>query len=533
MSNILIRLAGAGTHHLKIAIRIIIASALVAAATQVHAQSSTPSSVKAAEQAATDAANRLDFAAVERFAKIACDGGSVDACYLLLQRYDGGLHYLPNDPRPYRMGETQAQQAADTLQILCDRGKGQECAELARRLRRGVGSKLPKDTARSARLFQKACEMGSKSACSDGGKMYADGETTADANIAKLMLEKACQLGGPSECESLADRYAKGTGLVQDDSAAARLYRLACDGSSTACLASGEFLISGRGAARDITSGLVLLNKACDGLSGTQGVGRACGLLGSAYGDNTIPGVARDAKRAHTYFTRACDLKDALGCYYLGVASADGIGTERDLRQAVMAYTQSCSRSDGIVQSCLDLTEIVVSGEVPQLDLAVARAALLSANQMKPTAEQKIAIKIQTVNVNGRLCDKGDSPSCFIVGQSYTVGDGVPRDPERARAFYLKACDGGFAEGCSSAGVPLIQQGTVPADHARAAALFRRACDGRSPSGCYWLGVVHANGMGVAVDTQTAISFMKQAQALSPSPQLEKRILDALQILEK
>lgn len=542
MSKAVSCLLPAGRRVLKSAIRVIIACTFVAATAQAHAQSSSPASVKAAEQAAADAADRLDFAAMERFAKFACDGGSQEGCLLLLKRYDGGIHYRPNDPQPYRAGEPQPMLAANTLQILCDRGKAGQCEELARRLERGVPGKLPKDGVRAAPLYQRACDLGNARGCSRGGDLYADGTNVpADPVTATRLLEKACQVGNTSNCEYLAQRYAAGRGVAKDDAAAARLYRKICDSLPTGsgelaargCSEIGQAYLAGRGAAKDITLGLTELNKACRGMGDYPvGVGPACNVLGDAYGNNTVPGVARDVKRAYTYFARACELKDERGCYNFGVANAGGIGTQRDLKRAVIAYNESCSGSNGVVDGCLKLAEIAVSGEM-QLNLMAARSALISAGRLKPTAQQMTAIKTQSVAVNDRLCEQGDGVSCVIVGQSYAVGDGVAQDRAKAALSYQKACDMDVAEGCASLGSQLLQEGSSSADHVRAAALLRRACDGRSPVGCYFLGAVYANGMGVEADKQMAIRLMKQAKDLYPSSELEKRILDALQTLEK
>lgn len=512
---------------------LIVACMLVMPFAQVKAQPAGSVSVKAAEQAATDAANRLDFVAMEQFAQIACDGGSDNGCRLLLARYDGGLHYLPNNPQPWSMGKSQPIKAAAVLQTLCDRNKASDCRELAGRLRSG-SSALPKDNVRAAKLYQKACDLGSGASCADGGNMYANGDKVPnDPVVATIMLEKACELmRRADQCGFLAGRYAEGRGVKKDDMAAARLYRRACDDFgefflSDACYELGAAHAAGRGTVKDSSLALNYYNKACDGK-----VGAACDALGNVYVSNSPISAGRDDKRAFEYFRRACDMAFSKACYTVGIFTAAGMGTPRNIEQAVYAYEKGCKGKDGVVQSCINLAQIATSGQIAKLDLRIARSALLTADRLQPTAEQKIAMKTQSAALNDRLCDNGDAASCFIRGADYASGNAVAKDEGRAATLFGKACTGGLIDACVKEGILLIRKGTLPTDHARAAELFRRGCDNRNASGCFYLGALYADGKGVEANRPTAIALMKQAQSMYPDPDLEKRIAKALALLQ-
>ncbi|AFX91420.1 secreted protein [Helicobacter pylori Aklavik117] len=42
------------------------------------------------------------------------------------------------------------------------------------------------------------------------------------------------------------------------------------------------------------------------------------------------------------YFKKACDLKEGMGCYNLGVLYQNGEGVEKDLKKATQYYQKAC-----------------------------------------------------------------------------------------------------------------------------------------------------------------------------------------------
>ncbi|MFT3694018.1 MAG: hypothetical protein QM831_12815 [Kofleriaceae bacterium] len=93
-----------------------------------------------------------------------------------------------------------------------------------------------------------------------------------------------------------------------------------------------------------------------------------------------------DAERVHDY-AAACDAKDYVGCYNLGVTYQRAIGQKQNLGMAVSLYDESC-------------THEVYAG-------------------------------------------------CYNLGLFYLRGVQVSQDPQRGRLLIAKACKGGVAEACA------------------------------------------------------------------------------------
>jgi hypothetical protein len=69
------------------------------------------------------------------------------------------------------------------------------------------GDGVPRDPARAAHEFDKACAGGEASACSNVGLMYRNGDgVTRDDARAVAYLEQACTLGMASACRWVEDK---------------------------------------------------------------------------------------------------------------------------------------------------------------------------------------------------------------------------------------------------------------------------------------------------------------------------------------
>ncbi|WP_415752162.1 tetratricopeptide repeat protein [Helicobacter pylori] len=50
----------------------------------------------------------------------------------------------------------------------------------------------------------------------------------------------------------------------------------------------------------------------------------------------------QDFTQAKKYFKKACDLKEGMGCYNLGVLYQNGEGVEKNLKKAAQYYKKAC-----------------------------------------------------------------------------------------------------------------------------------------------------------------------------------------------
>ena len=103
-----------------------------------------------------------------------------------------------------------------------------------------------------------------------------------------------------------------------------------------------------------------------------------------------------------------------------------------------------------------------------------------------------------------------DMAACNNLGNAYSKGKGVAKDPNKAAQFYQKACDGGEMQGCSSLAITYEEGRGVTKDLSKAAQLYEKACDGGVMFGCIQLGIFYQYGRGVTEDLSKAAQLYKK-----------------------
>ena len=197
-----------------------------------------------------------------------------------------------------------------SLMQACEGGSVDSCARLGERY--SIGEGVARDDARAAALFKQACDGGVMMGCADLGWAYAQGEGVAkdDARAAAL-FKQACDADSAMGCLLLGAAYGSGRGVPSDRVRAVGLYKRACDGGELqGCAELGRAHMSGFGVAKDEARAAALLKQACDG-----GNMDGCANLGMAYSQGK--GVIRDEVQAASLFKRACSGKVQSACDHL------------------------------------------------------------------------------------------------------------------------------------------------------------------------------------------------------------------------
>jgi uncharacterized protein len=129
-------------------------------------------------------------------------------------------------------------------------------------------------------------------------------------------------------------------------------------------------------------------------------------------------GVAKDPKKATTYFQRACDRGDARGCFNLGDSYQFGEGVPKDAAKAAALYLRACDGRDP--EGCTELAMSHIAGDgVKQSE---AQAALYA----------------------DRACTLKNQLGCAILGAAYADGvEGYPQDVAKAKDLLFDACHKG------------------------------------------------------------------------------------------
>jgi TPR repeat protein/serine/threonine protein kinase len=417
----------------------------------------------------------------------ACEAGDAASCGRLAARHERGSGVPRDEAR-----------AASLYERACDAADPAGCAGLGRFQRLGRGG-LARDPTRATQLFQKACNLDgppsdggpprptSPRGCALLGESYRDGAggLSRDDGRALALFRDACTRGDPTGCKDLGGMYQSGRGgLPRDEGLAAARYREACDGGELlGCNDLGVLVGSGRGGQdHDERLAADLYRRACDG-GETLGCDNLAWMLEHGKG-----GLGADPARAAALYREACDGGDARGCGNLGVMFEQGKGgLAADPARAAALYQEACTAGDA--HACDNLGTMLESGK-GSLPRDEARAAALYRG----------------------ACDSGDADACQDLGHLHEAGrGGLSRDDARALALYERACDGGSLRGCVNLGVLLAAGRGALRDEVHAVALWQRACDGGVASGCADLGWAYFLGHGVRRALPKARELLRRA----------------------
>ena len=114
--------------------------------------------------------------------------------------------------------------AARLFEKACDLGSVDDCLNAAQIRQAGLGAR--RDEGVALRLFQRVCEKGDATACRFAAEIYEHGSRDAGAvpvnpTRAAELYDRACAGGDGAACDSLAGLYRRGQGVKKDRKKAA------------------------------------------------------------------------------------------------------------------------------------------------------------------------------------------------------------------------------------------------------------------------------------------------------------------------
>ncbi|HVY37535.1 MAG TPA: tetratricopeptide repeat protein [Polyangia bacterium] len=122
--------------------------------------------------------------------------------------------------------------AARLFEKACDLGSADDCLNAAQIRQSGLGAR--RDEALALRLFQRVCDKGDAAACRFAAEIYEHGSRdpgAVPANLARAaeLYDRACGHGDGPACDSLAGMYRRGQGVKKDRKKAVALQKRARD----------------------------------------------------------------------------------------------------------------------------------------------------------------------------------------------------------------------------------------------------------------------------------------------------------------
>lgn len=406
-------------------------------------------------------------------------------------------------------------------------------------------AKVPTHPAAIATMI-KVCELGLPRGCTEAGEMYynALGVEEDDWPKAAELYKKGCDGGDMRGCYQLAGLYRKGHHVEQDNARALALRLQACEGGLWAiCDTAGDYYRNGVGADIDYGRAAELFERACDNHHA-----EGCNHLAQAYEEGQ--GVGKSKVKADALHLQACGMERTASCQRLDAeAHARAIQEDnpavsakfresacayRDERAcgtladaydaaafddaahvlAAQTYEKACAR--GHQDSCASLGSRYAKGEGVARDHDRANALLKGACDAG-LGGACANYAAQCVNGCGgapadgmayyqRACDHGSRDACTQVARFHEIGDGVPKDVERARKVYEDGCSWFDSRSCMRLGLL-----TRASNLKEAGRLMDLACMEGHWQSCTWDGVSKAEGWGGQVDAFKAGESWRRA----------------------
>lgn len=110
-----------------------------------------------------------------------------------------------------------------------------------------------------------------------------------------------------------------------------------------------------------------------------------------------------------------------------------------------------------------------------------------------------------------KAAEQGDAMAQFNLGNMYYRGDGVPKDAQLAIAWYRKAAEQGDAMAQFNLGNIYYKGEGVPMDAQEAVVWYRTAAEQGVAAAQYNFGAMYAKGEGVPKDAQQAVVWYRKA----------------------
>jgi TPR repeat protein len=127
------------------------------------------------------------------------------------------------------------------------------------------------------------------------------------------------------------------------------------------------------------------------------------------------------------------------------------------------------------------------------------------------TITEKLAQEDSLIEKYKRMAVEGDTSAMNRLGQSYSVGEGVPKDDTKAVEWFRKAAEAGNSDAMLNLGRSYYVGRGVPQDDTKAVEWFWKAAEAGNSDAMLGLGSLYALGDKVPRDDVKAIKLFKRA----------------------
>ncbi|GAC1340775.1 MAG: tetratricopeptide repeat protein [Beijerinckiaceae bacterium] len=114
--------------------------------------------------------------------------------------------------------------------------------------------------------------------------------------------------------------------------------------------------------------------------------------------------------------------------------------------------------------------------------------------------------------------ERGDRQATFQLAVAAMEGNGIAKDRDYAKQLFEKAAAQGHPGALYNLGIMAIENNGVVPDFPKAADLFRRSALAGDPDAAYSLGILYKQGKGVSQDNAQAAEWLKRAADNNNTP---------------
>lgn len=266
----------------------------------------------------------------------------------------------------------------------------------------------------------------------------------------------------------------------------------------------GVLLRDGKGCAKDEKEAISWFMKLAD-----KGDGRGFNALGNAYYNGT--GVAVDYNKAVDYYRRGYEAGNIYATSNLGMCYEYGNGVVKDLDMARKYYKEAADKGNKYAKEQYD--RLSKSSSTSSTSSTTTNSTTMSKSSVDELV--KLADKLydaakysEAVPKYRKAADAGSSWAQFRIGWMANNAEGMSKDPETARKYYMMSAQQGYRYAQYNLAVIYDAE----KNYAESYKWYRKAAEQDHESAMYWLGVALKDGNGCVKDEKEAHSwFMKLA----------------------
>ena len=257
--------------------------------------------------------------------------------------------------------------------------------------------------------------------------------------------------------------------------------------------------------------------------SAEQGNATAQFILGACYNEGI--GVEKDEKEAVKWYTKSAEQGDAMAQCNLGRCFEKGIGVGKDEKEAVKWYTKAAEQGFAVAQYNLGGCYCIGRG-VDKDEKEAVKWFTKSAEQADADAQfnlgfcyehgvgvgkdEKEAVKWYT-----KAAEQGFACAQVNLGACYYQGTGVDKDERVAVKWWTKSAEQGLAVAQSNLGSLYKLSYGVIQDYKKAVKWYTKSAEQGFATAQYQLGVCYKEGSGVEKDDKEAARWFTKTSCLT------------------